>query len=128
MKNWKDWALGIFIAISGFLSTTTYLAIEKKLDTILLKQTELQIQVVNNTKDIERMQYNFLNLQTKVDNTVDLFQKKFDTYDKNITQFYKDYGYLFRKPVSKIQMREVDTLWMDKKYYNKLNSMFDSHG
>jgi hypothetical protein len=98
MKNWKDWALGLFMTLSGAFGMIAYNNLQSTLDTILQNQDKIYLQVEINTKDIAANTKDIFQLQKEVNYNKDYMNAKFDLYDLNITQFYRDYGYLFKKP------------------------------
>ena len=128
MKNWKDWALGVFMTLSGAFGMIAYNNLQNTLDTILLNQDKVYLQIAENTKDIAANTKDIFQLQKELNYNKEYMNTKFDLYDLNITQFYRNYGYLFKKPVSKVKTQPEHYMWINKKYYNELESMFDNHG
>jgi hypothetical protein len=125
MKNWKDWALGLFMTLSGAFGMVAYNNIQASLDKLILNQDKMISQVIENTKDISLINNDLFKLHQQVKEESDYTRTKFQLYDDNISNFYRNYGYLFKRPTSVVIPRNNDTMYIDKKYYRYLNSMFD---
>lgn len=126
MKNWKDWALGLFMTLSGAFGMIAYNNIQSSLDKLIFNQDKMISQVIENTKDISTLQNDLFKIHQEIKEQSDYTKTKFQMYDDNISAFYRNYGYLFKKPTSSNLYPKInDTMYIDTRYYRYLNSMFE---
>jgi len=140
MKNWKDWALGLFMTLSGAFGMIAYNNIQSSLDKLIFNQDKMISQVIENTKDISSLQNDLFKVHEEIkeqsDYTFKIHQEikeqsdytktRFQMYDDNISAFYRNYGYLFKKPTSSNLLPKInDAMYIDTRYYKYLNSMFE---
>jgi hypothetical protein len=126
MKNWKDWALGLFMTLSGAFGMIAYNNIQSSLDKLIFNQDKMISQVIENTKDISSLQNDLFKVHEEIKEQSDYTKTRFQMYDDNISAFYRNYGYLFKKPTSSNLLPKInDAMYIDTRYYKYLNSMFE---
>ena len=126
MKKWKDWALGLFMTLSGAFGMIAYNNIQSSLDKLIFNQDKMISQVIENTKDISSLQNDLFKVHEEIKEQSDYTKTRFQMYDDNISAFYRNYGYLFKKPTSSNLLPKInDAMYIDTRYYKYLNSMFE---
>jgi septal ring factor EnvC (AmiA/AmiB activator) len=130
MKNWKDWALGILTTLTLAFGGIFYANLQSGINSIMIEQQNVAHQLKEsysqanvNQEEIKTLKIDVSNIKIQLVKNQDYTNAKFDIYDSNLREFYRSMKF---KPVSQtLHNKESDSMYIDKKYYNSLYSMFD---
>ena len=129
MKNWKDWALGILTTLTLSFGGIFYANLQSGVNSILEEQQKVRIELKEsysqtniNTGEINNIKKEIENINKQISKNQDYINAKFDIQESNLREFYRSMKF---KPVSQLIHKQSDTMYLDKRYYNSIYSMFD---
>jgi hypothetical protein len=118
----RDWIMGILSTILLTIGGIGYDNIQKDLHSILENQKIAYSQVNVNTEQINTLRKDLSELEVTVQRNKEYTDAKLDLYDSNLRDFYKNMKF---RPVTELIHDEPDAMYVDRKYYDSLYSMFD---